>query len=161
MASFKLNNDCVDVIVDLCMIAQTLITAMTHECNAAAEQLIRLLIDKFHTDNENDVTVYDVDNNGSTICKTKQNYAHATKRFKKVLINSRTDYIIEPVLIATNFLEIAIARNPQTRFAAIKHLSIKAQKVCHKFPVIPTPIITVSILKIQTYQIIYLILMQS
>ena len=49
----------------------------SHKGNAAAEQLNTLPADKSHIDNENDVTFCDVADNGSAICKSKQNYARA------------------------------------------------------------------------------------
>ena len=53
-----------------------------HECNAAAEKLIRPPTDKSHADNENDVTFYDVTDNCSKNCKSKQNYASVTNSCK-------------------------------------------------------------------------------
>ena len=53
-----------------------------HECNAAAEKLIRLPTNKSHADNENDVTFYDVTDNSSGNCKSNQNYAPVTNSCK-------------------------------------------------------------------------------
>ena len=70
MASFKLKNDCVgdnNGPVHHCTIFDN-----NHECHTAVEKLIRLPTDKSHADNKNDVTIYDVADNGSGNCfKTK------------------------------------------------------------------------------------------
>ena len=80
MASFKLKNDCVDDNngpVHHCAIFDN-----NHECNAAAEKLIRLPTDKSHADKENDVTFYHVTDNSSGNCKSNQNYASVTSSCK-------------------------------------------------------------------------------
>ena len=77
---FKLKNDFVDDNngpVHHCAIFDN-----NHECNAAAEKLIRLPTDKSHADNENDVTFYDVTDNSSGNCKSNQNYASVTNSCK-------------------------------------------------------------------------------
>ena len=92
MASFKLYNDCVDDIkepVDICAIFDN-----SYECNGVAKPFsamqllstfisrLRLPTEKFHVDNENDVTLCDVTDNGSAIWKSKQNYVHVTNSSK-------------------------------------------------------------------------------
>ena len=61
------------MIMDLCIIAQSLTTTMS------AMQLLKSLSDCLlinpHADNENDVTFYDVTDNSSGNCKSNQNYA--------------------------------------------------------------------------------------
>ena len=80
MASFKLKNDCVDD--NNGPVHHRAIFDYNNECNAATEKLIILSTGKSHADNENDVTFYDVTDNSSGNCKSKQNYASVTNSCK-------------------------------------------------------------------------------
>ena len=79
MESFKLKNDCVND--DNGPWHNVTIFDYSHECNAAAKQLIKLPTDNSNTDYKNGMTFCNVANNGSEICKSKQNYKSCRKLF--------------------------------------------------------------------------------
>ena len=154
LASFKLKNDCVDD--NNGPVHHRAIFDYNNECNATTEKLIKLSTGKSHADNENDVTFFDVTDNSSGNCKSKQNYASVTNSCKTGVNQCNNSLRCRNCADCDKFFKVAITRISQTRFAAIKHLSIKTQ-VYHKFSIVPAPLLTASKLKIQTYQIIYLI----
>ena len=73
------------IIMDLCMIVQSFTTAIS-----AVQQLSSLPTDKFHTNNENNVTFCDATDNGKAICNSKRNYAPVTNSSKAGVIQQFT-----------------------------------------------------------------------
>ena len=80
------------------------------ECNAAAEQLIRLPTDKSHTDNENDVTFCDGTDNGCAILKSKQNYVRVNNSSKTGVNQCKNSLRCRNRTDCDDFLQIAITR---------------------------------------------------
>ena len=143
------------MMIDLCMIAQSLTTAMRamQQLNSLSDCLLTTPILTTKTTLPFVMLLTTV---VQSVNQKKITPVLLTVR-KQVLINEATVYVAVTELIVTIPLDIAISCIPKTRFAATKYLSIKDQEICLKFVVLLAPLIRVSKMKIQAYQIVYLI----